>query len=111
MNTKNKATPLGSLLYDLYGFCTMTTSPPDISSLTLAPQRLRSAHDAHDPSSYAENSRFQHFQTSPAVVPSPGQRRALPSVCIFYSLLLIFLIFSHVFVRGRHPDPLSRRRG
>ncbi|CAG7854064.1 SubName: Full=Uncharacterized protein {ECO:0000313/EMBL:CCA69592.1} [Serendipita indica DSM 11827] len=57
----------------------MTSSPPDISSLTLAPQRTRPQHDAYDPSVYPENSRYQHFQTSPAVVPSPGQRRALPS--------------------------------
>ncbi|PVG03036.1 hypothetical protein CPB86DRAFT_772366 [Serendipita vermifera] len=57
----------------------MTSSPPDISSLTLAPQRTRPTHETYDPSSYPENNRFQHFQTSPAVVPSPGQRRALPS--------------------------------
>ncbi|CAG8764453.1 733_t:CDS:2, partial [Acaulospora colombiana] len=60
-------------------FSTMTSSPPDISSLTLAPQRTRPTHETYDPSSYPENNRFQHFQTSPAVVPSPGQRRALPS--------------------------------
>ncbi|KAG8853603.1 hypothetical protein FRB91_004670 [Serendipita sp. 411] len=57
----------------------MTSSPPDISSLTLAPQRTRPQHDAYDSSAFPENSRYQHFQTSPAVVPSPGQRRALPS--------------------------------
>lgn len=68
----------------------MTTSPPDISSLTLAPQRLRSAHDAHDPNTLGESNRFQHFQTSPAVVPSPGQRRALPSVCILFGVSRIF---------------------
>ncbi|KIM31785.1 hypothetical protein M408DRAFT_14902 [Serendipita vermifera MAFF 305830] len=58
----------------------MTSSPPDISSLTLAPQRTRPTHDAYDQSStYPDNNRFQHFQTSPAVVPSPALRRALPS--------------------------------
>jgi len=55
----------------------MTTSPPDISSLTLSPQRPR-PHDAYDNSQF--DNRYQHFQTSPAVVPSPGQRRALPQV-------------------------------
>jgi hypothetical protein len=71
----------------------MTSSPPDISSLTLAPQRTRPAHDAYDQSGYPENNRFQHFQTSPAVVPSPGLRRALPSVTAFYFLLSPFPIF------------------
>ena len=54
----------------------MTTSP-DISSLTLSPQRPRQL-DAYDNSQF--DNRYQHFQTSPAVVPSPGQRRALPQV-------------------------------
>lgn len=75
----------------------MTSSPPDISSLTLAPQRTRPAHDAYDQSSYPENNRFQHFQTSPAVVPSPALRRALPSVTIFFFVLSSFPILFRFF--------------
>ena len=87
--------------YDFNAFWTMTSSPPDISSLTLAPQRTRPAHDAYDPSGYPDNNRFQHFQTSPAVVPSPGLRRALPSVIplssSFPPLLVFFLNFFPIF--------------
>jgi len=68
---------------------TMTTSPPDISSLTLSPQRARH-HDAYDNSQF--DNRYQHFQTSPAVVPSPGQRRALPQVSLPRAILSEFLL-------------------
>jgi hypothetical protein len=56
---------------------TTMTSPPDISSLTLSPQCPRQL-DAYDNSQF--DNRDQHIQTSPAVVLSPGQRRALPQV-------------------------------
>lgn len=57
----------------------MTTPPlPDIGSMTLSPQRGRQA-DSYDDL----DNRYHHFQTSPAVVPGPAQRRALPQVCLF----------------------------
>ena len=82
---------------------TMTTSPPDISSLTLSPQRPR-PHDAYDNSQF--DNRYQHFQTSPAVVPSPGLRRALPQVRRSRPISREFLLNS----LSRHGSRISRRR-